>query len=90
MYGAEGGYGYDHDEMSDWSAYQSRWNLRCFRAYDMSDTAVKVLRRADLLNRTNVVLDSVTFQINLPEQVTGDINPQTDPFAFAEAFKSAS
>mgnify|MGYP001499263522 CR=1 FL=1 len=49
----------------------------------MSDSEINVLRRDDIRNRTHLVFDSVLFEIDLPERVSGDLNPQTDPFALA-------
>lgn len=86
MYGGEAGHGYEHDEMRDWSAYQQRWEHSFLRIYNMTDPAIRVLRRDDVQCREHVVLDSVTFQISLPDSVTGDINPQLDPFDFGRSF----
>lgn len=90
MYGGEAGHGYDHDEMRDWSAYIRRWEHRFLRIYNMTDPAIQVLRKGDVLCRQHVVLDSVTFQISLPDSVTGDINPQLDPFDFGRSFLHSS
>jgi hypothetical protein len=81
-YGATGR-GYEHEEMRNWSAYQTRWQHGFLRIYDMNDSAIQVLRRSDVQRRGHVVLDSVSFQIDLPERVSGDLNPQTDLFALA-------
>lgn len=86
MYGGDSGHGYDHDEMRDWPAYRQRWEQLFLRIYDMADPAIQVLRREDVRCRGNVVLESVTFQISLPDKVTGDVNPQTDPFDFSAQF----
>lgn len=69
--------------MHNWSAYQTRWQHGFLRIYDMNDSAIQVLRRSDVQRRGHVVLDSVSFQIDLPERVSGDLNPQTDLFALA-------
>ncbi len=52
-----------------------RFSLSFARAYDMTDAALQVLRTADVRARPNVETDSVRFRVNLPERVTGDVNP---------------
>lgn len=75
--------GYDHDSMSTWPAYSMPFRQRFGRAYDMNDDAVLVLRRAQLIPCDAVRVESVRFEVDLPEQVTGDINPATDLLTFA-------
>lgn len=75
--------GYDHDSMSTWPAYSIPFRQRFGRAYDMNDDAVLVLRRAQLAPCEAVREESVRFEVNLPDQVTGDINPETDLLTFA-------
>ena len=82
-YGATAGKGYIHDEMHNWSAYQTAWQHRFLRIYDMADDGVQVLRRADILRHGHVHLDSVNFEIELPDRISGDLNPQADLFALA-------
>ena len=88
-YGNMQGRGYVHQEMKDWSAYQGRWQLSFLRIYDMADPAVKVLRRGDIQQCSHVVFDSVNFDIDLPDKVSGDLNPQTDLFLMAKKLLSA-
>ncbi len=83
-YGSAVGRGYEHEEMRDWSAYQTRWQHGFLRIYDMNDSSVQVLRRDDIQRRGHVVLDSVSFLIDLPDRISGDLNPQSDLFAFAK------
>jgi len=83
-YGSVAGHGYVHDEMRNWSAYQSSWQHSFFRVYDMNDEAVQVLRRSDIKRRNHVVFDSVRFSVDLPERVSGEINPQNDLFILAK------
>lgn len=85
-YGAVAGRGYDHEEMKGWAAYAARWQHQFLRIYDMSDSEINVLRREDVRRKSHVVFDSVNFEIDLPERITGDLNPQTDPFILARFF----
>lgn len=65
-YGAESGGGYDHDTMSDDPSYGTAFLTSFFRAYDMSDEAVEVLRRDDIAVRHHVDVSSVLFRVDLP------------------------
>ncbi len=85
-YGASGGRGYVHQEMMHWEAYSSRWAHRFLRIYDLTDPAISIVRREEIRRRTHVIFDSVNFEIDLPERVSGDLNPQNDPFALARTF----
>ena len=82
-YGSVQGNGYIHDEMKGWSVYVASWNHTFTRIYDMNDPAIQVLRRKDINKRTHVMVDSIQFNINLPEKISGDINPQRDLFILA-------
>lgn len=83
-YGGVPGHGYIHDEMRTWSAYQSSWQHGFLRIYDMNDDAVQVLRRSDIQRRCHVVFDSVKFTVDLPERISGELNPQNDLFMLAK------
>lgn len=83
-YGNVSEQGYVHDEMKNHAAYKSHWQHGFLRIYDMNDEAIQVLRRKDIQLRGHVVLDSVSFEIDLPERVSGDLNPQNDIFELAE------
>lgn len=82
-YGSGKERGYEHQEMKQWSAYQGRWQHSFLRIYDMADSAIKVLRRHDIQHCSHVVFDSVSFDIDLPDTVSGDLNPQSDLFSIA-------
>lgn len=84
----EASIGYDHDSMSTWPAYSMPFRQRFGRVYDMNDDDVLVLRHAHLAPCEAVLEDSVQFEIDLPDQITGDINPETDLFAFARQITS--
>jgi hypothetical protein len=50
----------------------------------MNDASIQVLTRDDLKRRRHVVFDSVKFTIDLPDRITGELNPQNDLFALAK------
>jgi len=87
-YGSTAGYGYVHDEMQSWSTYKSVWQHGFLRVYDMNDDAVQVLRRSDVKRRGYVVFESVRFTIDLPDRVTGELNPRNDLFVLAKQLLS--
>lgn len=45
------------------------------RSYDLSDPAIQLVGSDDVAKRPNTVLATVRFDIELPDQVTGDLNP---------------
>lgn len=55
-----------------------------FRAYDMDDDVIEVLRRRDPANHTPIDVGSVRFRINLPLAVSVD-NPVIGANQVAEA-----
>lgn len=52
-----------------------RYGVSFARGYDMGDPSISVLRLADVQARPYVQTDSVTFRINLPNRLQGDLNP---------------
>lgn len=81
-----GGGGYDHDTMRTWPAYAAKYSLAFIRIYDMQDPNIRVLRRLDVRPYDVVDANSITYEIHLPEQVTGDANPRLDAVSFACEF----
>lgn len=77
------GLGYDHDVMQSWPSYQRSWRHTFARIYDMGDPAIKVLRHIDMQGKQHVIGETVSFDVDLPERVSGDLNPHTDLFALA-------
>lgn len=65
-YGTESGFGYDHATMQNDAPFTSSFTIVFFRAYDMSDQAIEVIRTDDLAPRHHVDLPSVSFRITLP------------------------
>lgn len=74
-YGSSAEIGYDHRTMAGNVAFHRPFRLTFVRCYDMRDDHIQVLRSDDIRRRPNTELKSVTFRINLPEQVRGDENP---------------
>ena len=76
-YGSGSGFGYDHQTMSRDAAFARSFFVNFVRAYDMTDENVMVLRRSDALAHQHVDPKSLTFNIDLPARVSGDLNPVT-------------
>lgn len=60
------------------------------RGYDMADADIQVLRLVDLQGRPHVQTDSVSFRINLPAQVRGDLNPTVGVLPVIQLLQAAS
>lgn len=67
--------GYNHASMANEPFYAKLFQHEFVRGYDLLDERIKILNSDDVANRPNTVDGSVTFRINLPETVNGDINP---------------
>ncbi|MCG2622622.1 PD-(D/E)XK motif protein [Arthrobacter sp. I2-34] len=65
-YGASSGGGYKHGTQLPDPSYTTPFLTSFFRAYDMSDSAVEVLRRDDVAVRHHVDVSSVRFRVDLP------------------------
>lgn len=65
-YGASWGGGYEHGRVAPDSAYAMPFLTAFFRAYDMADTAIDVLRRPDIMTRQHIDANSVRFRVELP------------------------
>jgi hypothetical protein len=61
--------------------FSARWEIAFLRVYDMCDDLIRVPRRCDFALFRHLVDGSVEFDIDLPDVVRGDINPQTDSAA---------
>ena len=69
-YGAGSGVGYVHNPLTTDPSYLRPYLTGFFRAYDMSDSAVEVLRRDDIAVHHHVDVSSVRFRVELPTIVT--------------------
>lgn len=70
-----GGQRYDHHAMRDDPQFAVRWRTTFVRFYDMTDPLVDVLRSSLMQSITMIDPDSVSFDIRMPMQVDGDVNP---------------
>jgi len=69
-YGAGSGRGYDHNTDRDEPGYASPFVTTFFRAYNMDDSAIEVLRRDDVAIHHHVDPSSVSFRVDLPVAVS--------------------
>ena len=83
-YGSDLGRGYDHATMAEDAPYLVTYAVRFFRAYNMGDPGVHVLRSDDIAWREHVDVQSVRFSIRLPDVVTG-ANPVLGANQIAQA-----
>jgi hypothetical protein len=65
-YGAQSGAGYNHRTQASEPTYRTAFLASFFRAYDMADEAIKVLRKNDLVDYSHVDVSSVSFRVHLP------------------------
>ena len=86
LYGGSDGAFYSHDEMRNSPAYTAAMSIAFQRIYDMNDPKLDLLRVSDVAAVRHIDPTSVTCAIELPEQVDGDLNPETDLSAFARRF----
>jgi len=71
------------------SGFDQKFVATFERLYDMGDDRIKVLRAADLQGLVHVDAGSVTFRVELPERVRGDVNPVPGLQAIAAAVEKA-
>jgi hypothetical protein len=74
-YGTESGVGYDHANHARSAHYTHRFAVKWARLYDVVDPHLELLSSEILAGLRHVVAKSVSFQVELPERVSGDINP---------------
>ena len=74
VYGAESGIGYEHATMVNEAPFTTTFSVTFVRGYDMTDSAVQVLRRDDLINYQHLDSQSVNFRVELPATISLD-NP---------------
>ena len=85
VYGVGDGDGYDHEDMAHRAAFTQRWRIAFVRSYDMTDAAILVLRRGDLVPFAMVDAESVEYTLRLPSKVSGDVNPVSGLVAAVDA-----
>jgi hypothetical protein len=74
-YGGDSVLGYNHEDDRNRRRFRRRFELKFERSYDMVDDSIKVLRSAQLDGLTHLEASSLTYRVNLPNQVRGDLNP---------------
>lgn len=87
VYGTESGIGYEHATMVKEAPFATTFGVTFVRGYDMSDPAVEVLRRDDVITHQHVDAQSVTFRVELPATISLD-NPIVGARRVAEAILS--
>lgn len=75
-YGGDSVLGYDHVDDRNRRRFRRRFELKFERSYDMLDDAIRVLRSEQLDGLTHIEAGSVSYRVNLPNQVRGDLNPR--------------
>lgn len=75
QYGGDAGSGYRHDRDKFAATYTRPFTTRFERLYDMGDPSIRLPRRGDLETFSDLDLDSVSFRVDLPSRIRGDINP---------------
>lgn len=84
MYGSESGIGYEHTTMANEAPFTTPFTVTFFRAYDMTDSAVEVLRRDDVVAHQHVDAQSLNFRVDLPATISVD-NPVAGAQRVADA-----
>lgn len=74
VYGTESGIGYEHATMANELPFATTFSVTFVRGYDMTDPAIEVLRRDDIIVHQHVDSQSVTFHVELPATVNSN-NP---------------
>lgn len=75
QYGGDVGSGYRHDRDRFVATYARPFTTRFERLYDMGDVRIRLPHRGDLETFCDLDIDSLSFRIDLPSRVQGDINP---------------
>lgn len=88
QYGGDAGIGYDHVSDAGGTRYGQRFQTRFERLYDVSDERLHLLRSGDVAHALHVPQDSITFRVELPPQVRGDVNPLVGMPAIVEHLTS--
>lgn len=84
QYGSPNGPSYEHDRMRTSPAYCVPMLITFERAYDMSDDRMRILRQQEVSDLVHIKSGSISYTIDLPDQIDGDLNPHTDVINFAK------
>jgi hypothetical protein len=74
-YGSPTALGYDHYTMAESARFRRRFRIRFARSYDMADESIRLLTTDDMQARPFIDAESLRMRVNLPDQVSGDVNP---------------
>ena len=85
-YGSQNRLGYDHPTMSESPRYMRRFRPTFARGYDMADRAIHLLSTEDLKARPFIDPRSISLRVDLPNQVTGHLNPTVGLSAICRKF----
>ncbi len=84
LYGGTPGCSYLHDDVRNAPAYSIEMTIGFQRVYNMMDSRLSILRPNHVAEFEDIFPQSVTYELNLPNEIDGDVNPETDISAFAE------
>ena len=68
---------YRHPKRRAEPTFARPFRVTFVRGYDMSDPAIQTLRSADLADFPMTKTDSVRYTLELPDKISGDVNPTT-------------
>ena len=75
QYGGDAALGYDHRSDRHKPIFQRRFELKFERLYDLTDPAIRILRRPTIQGLDHMNGDSISFRVELPDQIRGEVNP---------------
>ena len=81
----DGGW-YDHASVASRAMHDRPCRTTFFRTYDMTDEAVSVIRSVDLARFASVLPETMNYEVDLPRQVRGDLNPLVGHILAARTF----
>ena len=70
----DGGW-YDHASVASRAMHDQPFRTTFVRSYDMTDEAIPVIRSTDLAGFAAVLPETLRYEVELPRQVRGDLNP---------------
>lgn len=74
-YGGDVGIGYNHERDREKLPYRRPFTLEFERLYDLSDDLIQIPRSHDVGHLAHLDKTSLSFRIELPDSVDGDLNP---------------
>jgi hypothetical protein len=74
-YGSGAEIGYDHRTMRSDPVFSRPFVARFVRGYDMLDEKIRIIRSPDIAPHVHVDSSSLSYRLELPSRVSGDLNP---------------